>query len=199
MGYRNGEVLTIGDENNYVLLNNSGLTLVGDATTWDDLRTELNTGKQGQTSKPDYDFDELGLLFPQNVTTEIAYMTFQMTHSKKMDSDICLHIHYIQSEATQPTFECEYRFYNNGEAPPTTWNTGSTAEGSKGLITYTSGDMMQIAEFPNISVGTGETVSAMLDVKLWRNDNDTTGDVLAKYVDCHIEVDSMGSKTEYTK
>lgn len=168
-------------------------------TYWDDFSVPLTRDKQGQSSKPDYDFTNLGLLFPQNDDAEIVYLTFQMSHSKKLGSDIKFHVHYIQDGTTQPTFKIDYKFYNNGSTVPASWTTVSTADGSKGVFTYTSGDMLQIATFPAISAPTDENVSANLDLKFYRDDNDVTGDVLAKYIDFHYERDSFGSDEEFTK
>lgn len=180
-------------------LKKHGDTLYLPDTVWDDLSLELNASRQGALSKPDYDYTNLGLLFPQNDTAEIAYATRQMPHAKKLDSDIYVHVHYIQDEATQPIFKIDYKFYNNNSAPPGSWTTLSTADGSQGIFTYTSGSLLQIATFPAITPPSPESVSANLDVKLYRDDNVVTGDVLTKYVDIHIEIDTFGSAGQYNK
>lgn len=166
---------------------------------WDDKNVSATRVRQGATGKPDFDETNIGLLFPQNDATEIAYMTFQMSHSKILDTDIHFHIHYIQTEATQPTFKIDYKFYLNGAAVPGSWTTLSTADSSKGVFTYTSGSIMQIATFTAISPPANETVSANLDVKVYRNDNDLTGDSLVKYIDFHFQKNSNGSREEYAK
>jgi hypothetical protein len=177
----------------------SGLVLQGTYTTWDDFSVPLTRDKQGQNEKPDYDFTNLGLLFPQNTASEIVYLVLQMPHRKRLGSSIQLHVHYIQSNATQPTFKADYKFYNNGAAVPGSFTTVSTADGNKGIFTYSSGSIMQIASFPPIVAPDSETVSANLDVKFYRDDNDLTGDCLAKYLDFHYEIDSFGSAGEFTK
>ena len=169
------------------------------AVAWDDFSVPLTRDKQGQSDKPDYDFTNLGLLFPQNDPTEIVYLVFQMSHSKKMNSQIRFHIHYIQSGATQPTFKIDYKFYLNGAAVPGAWTTLSTANGSKGIFTYTAGSIMQKAVFTYITPPINETASANIDVKLYRDDNDVAGDVLGKYIDFHYEKNSTGSREEFVK
>jgi len=176
-----------------------GVELQGQYTVWDDKSFTLSQDKQGQTSKPDYDFTNLGLLFPQNIATEIVYVTDQMSHMKKLGSGIYMHVHYIQSVAAQPIFKLDYKFYNNSDTVPGSWTTISTADGSKGVFTYTSGSILQIASFPIIAAPTDEGVSANIDMKLYRDDNDVTGDVLAKYLDYHYEKDSWGSAGQFTK
>jgi hypothetical protein len=185
---------------NYFQIESDGTKVLnGDSTCFTDFSVPLTRDKQGQSSKPDYDFTNLGLLFPQNDATEIVYLTFQMDHRKKMDSDITFHIHYIQSEATQPTFKIDYRFYLNGAAVPGAFTTLSTADGDKGIFSYTSGSILQIATFTAITPPANETISANLDVKLYRDDNDVTGDILTKYIDFHYEMDTDGSRSAYSK
>jgi hypothetical protein len=173
--------------------------LFGGATTWTDFSVPLSRDRQGVNLKPDYDFVNLGLLFPQNNTDEEISFVAQMDHRKQLGTEIRMHVHYIQSVATQPTFKLDYKFYNNGAAVPGSWTTISTADNSKGVFPYTSGSIMQIAAFPFIEPPVDESVSANIDVKLYRDDNDVTGDVLTKYIDFHYLIDSHGSNGEFTK
>ena len=187
-----------GSENHSEFENDGTLHNIGDATTWDDFSVPLTRDKQGQSTKPDYDFTNLGLLFPQNDDSEIVYLVVQMPHRKKMNSDVKLHIHYIQAGAVKPTFKIDYKFYNNGEIVPGDWTTISTADGNKGIFTYGSGSMLQIATFPAVSL-TDELISANLDMKLYRDDNDVSGDIITKYIDFHFEIDMQGSRSEFSK
>lgn len=176
--------------------NDGSLHFNGDASVWTDFSVPLEATQQGANSLPDYDYDELGLLFPQNDPDETIHAVFQMPHEKKMGSDIYLHLHFVQDSSTIPTFEAEYRFYNNGDVVPSTWTSTATTTTA---LEYTGGSMLNIIMFPAISAPADETVSANLDIKLWRNDNDVTGDVLVKYMDIHYEIDTVGSREQYIK
>ena len=162
---------------------------------WDDLRFPATTIRQGATTKPDFDTTNLGLLFPQNNTGEIAYIIGQFPHAMQVGSDIRPHIHFIQDSALEPIFKMEYRWYKNGDTPPafTTLTSGA------GVFTYTSGDMLQIASFPMIDGSLIDTVSSILDVKLYRDDNIVSGDVLVKEFDIHYQIDTFGSRQEFVK
>ena len=163
---------------------------------WDDLRFPATRIRQGATSKPDFDTTNLGLLFPQNDNTEIAYIIAQMPHEWQLESGLKPHIHYVQDEAQEPVFKIDYRWYKNGSDPTGSFTTitASTFE-----FTYTSGSIMQIVSFPEID-GTGiDTVSSILDIKLYRDDNVVTGDVLVKEFDIHYIKDSLGSRSEFIK
>jgi len=170
-----------------------------DGITWTDFSVPLTRDKQGQSSKPDYDFTNLGLLFPQNDATEIVYLVQQMLHGKALGTSIRPHIHYVQDEVAQPTFKLDYRWYNNGAAVPGSFTTISTADGSKGVFAYTSGALLQIATFPEADAPVAETPSSNFEFRFYRDDNDVTGDVLAKYIDFHYQQDSLGSDAEFVK
>jgi len=191
----------IGAGSNYTSFDGSGTwTLVGAATVFDDMSAPLTPDKQGSNSKPDYDFTNLGLLFPQDDATEQVHLIIQFSHSKKLNTSISPHIHFIQDEASLPTFVYNYRWYSNGGHVPSNWGTGTTADGSKGVFAYTSGSMLQIGSFPDVTPPMeNEGVSSNFEMILWRNDDDVTGDVLAKYIDIHYEVDTAGSNSEYVK
>lgn len=163
---------------------------------WDDLRAPASTIRQGASLKPDYDTTENGLLFPQNDATEIAYIVMQFPHNRKNGSDISPHIHFIQSSSDVPIFKIDYRWYKNGDTVPAIWTTLST---SGVVFTYTSGSILQISSFPDIDGSGIDTVSSILDIKLYRDDNVVTGDVLLKEFDVHYQIDQMGSRQEFIK
>lgn len=164
---------------------------------WTDRSTPATQSKLGILNKPDFDYTELGLLFPQNDATEKVYILDQMLHEKKFDTPLDLHIHFIQTSALLPVFKAEYRYYNNGDIVPS-WTTITTL--GVGKLTYPgSGNMLQIIEFPDIPAPANENVSANLDLIIYRDDNVALGDVLVKYIDFHYQKDGDGSRQEYVK
>jgi len=171
-----------------------------DGITWTDFSVPLSQDKQGQSSKPDYDFTNLGLLFPRNDATEIAYGIIQMQHGKKLGTAIKLHLHYIQTSTLPPTFKVDYRWYNNGAEVPGSFTTLSTADGSKAILSFPGSiSMLQIGAFPEIAAPESENVSSNFEFKLYRDDNVDPADVLTKYIDIHYQVDALGSDAEYVK
>lgn len=165
---------------------------------WTDKSFPATLTKQGANDKPDFDFVNLGLLFPQNNTNEIVYVIDQMWHTKKLGTALRLHVHFIQDVADLPNFTAEYRYYNQGDTPPA-FTTINTDAGAGPLFTYTSGSILQIVRFPEIPAPVDEGVSANFEFSLYRNDNRVTGDVLVKFVDYHFQVDSDGSLQEFQK
>jgi hypothetical protein len=164
---------------------------------WDDLKAPATTIRQGATTKPDFDSTELGLLFPQNDSSEIAYIILQMPHARKNGSDISPHIHFIQDSSDEPVFKMDYRWYKNGDTVPVSW---TTLTASTFAFTYPgSGSILQIASFPDIDSSSIDAVSSIIDIKLYRDDNVVTGDVLLKEFDIHYQIDQMGSRMKFIK
>lgn len=163
---------------------------------WDDLKFPATRVRQGATAKPDFDITELGLLMPQNNPSEIAYIIGQFPHERKNGSSIRPHIHWVQDQVGTPIFKMDYRWYKNGDPVPTVWTTLST---NGPVFPYTSGSIMQISAFPEIDGTLIDSVSSILDVRIYRDDNVVTGDVLLKEFDIHYQIDQDGSRTEFTK
>lgn len=165
---------------------------------WDDKSFPVTTTRLGANDKPDYDFTNLGLLFPQNDPSEKIYINDQMLHAKKLDSELHLHVHFVQSSAAIPIFKADYRYHNNGIIIP----GFTTIDTSLGVPVFTypgSGSIIQLISFPDISAPADETVSANFDLIFYRDDNVVTGDVLVKFIDYHFKKDSDGSRQEYIK
>ena len=168
----------------------------GSQLRWTDLRMPLTRDKQGQSSKPDFDFTNIGLLFPQNDATEIVYLIAQMPHEMLVGGDLKPHVHFLQDTSDEPVFKIDYRWYENNGDP-----TGSftTVANTGFAFTYTSGSICQIATFAALD-GSGITsVSSIIEIKLYRDDNVVSGDVLGKEFDLHYQIDDRGSREEYIK
>ena len=173
----------------------TGVGSPGDGNiVWDDLRFPLTRDKQGQSSKPDFDFADLGLLFPQNDDAEIVYLIAQFSHERKNGSNIRPHVHFIQDNALTPVYKMDYRWWDNGELMPGAF---TTITANSFVFTYSGGGMLQIVDFPEIDGSTITGVSSMMDIKLYRDDNVAIGDVLTKEYDIHFQNDMSGSRMEY--
>lgn len=164
----------------------------GDAYVWDDIRIPLTQSKLGATSKPDFDYTNIGLLFPQNDATEIAYAIAQLPHSWAEGTTIFPHVHFQQAADAQVTFKIDYKWFNMGDAVPAAF---STATMNSYVHTYVSGNLHQLVGTGSGIAGTGKVISSILLMKLYRQDNVYTGDVLTFELDIHHQRDSDGSAT----
>lgn len=167
--------------------------------TWTDKSFPLSRASQGANQKPDFDFTNIGLLFPQNDPSEKIYILNQMDHRKVFGSQLRLHVHFIQSEVNIPNFVCEYKFWINGEPVPESPTIIQTDDGPAAPFPYTSGSILQIVNFPFFDPPVNEEVSTHLEMVIYRNDNRVTGDVLTKYVDYHYLFTTYGSRFTFKK
>ena len=194
-GFING--VKFGTATDYATFGNDGtLTFSGSATTWDDVVMPLTQTKQGANLKPDYDFTNVGYLFPQNDPAEILYLTVQMPHGYKEGSDIHPHVHWSQGTSACAIFKADYKWFNLGDPIPTAFQTFVMNTAVK---PYTSGSIQQLTGGSAVIIGTGKEISSLMNIKLYRDDNVYTGDVLTFQFDVHIEKDSIGSKTILVK
>jgi hypothetical protein len=199
--------IKFGDASNYSSFDADGtLFMYGSATIWDDILVPFSQARLGSASKPDFDYANVGLLFPQNDPSEKIYIVVQIPHSYKEGSDIFPHIHWQQTNASTPTWKMDYKWFNNNETVPASFTTISP---SSVVNTYVSGNLAQISSFGSItgaanSSGGGlspisKTISSLLLVVIYRDDNVVTGDVLGFQFDIHIERNSIGSHSAFAK
>lgn len=163
-----------GSATSYTQLSDDGtLTQVGDATTFEDLVFEMTPVRiNPATSKPDFDYTNIGFLMPQNDATEIIYIIVQLPHKWKQGSTIYPHCHVIQSANQQAVMKLDYRWINIGADSTVAFTTGYTM--GTYATTYSSGSIHQILKGSGIS-GSGKTMSSILEIKLYRDDNVYTG------------------------
>ena len=198
---------TFGDASNYSTFDSDGtLFMYGTATVWDDILVPFTQARQGSNLKPVFDETNIGLLFPQNDATAKIYIVVQIPHGYKEGSNITPHIHWQQTIATFPTWTMEYKWFNNDESIPASFTTLTS---NTGVHTYTSGSMAQISSFGAVNGAansdggglspTSKTISSLLLIKVYRNDNIVTGNVLGFQFDIHIEKNSIGSHSAFAK
>ena len=189
----------IGTENFDLTTWNGNSDIVDDFVTpkYNDIVFEFTpTRINPATTKPDFDYTNVGFLFPQNIPTEIIYLTVQLPHSWKEGSTIFPHVHVRQSANQQAVFKLDYLWYDVGDTIPTTWTTYTM---NQYAVAYTSGNIANIVKGASGISGVGKGISSILKIKLYRDDNVYTGDMLADQFDIHIEIDGFGSEEEFIK
>ena len=166
---------------------------------WDDLTTSaLSAFQQGLTDIEDDDTLG-GKSFKTSATTNSAndHLTFifQTPHSRKKDSDMHPHLHFIQTNADQTN--CWFIYYR--VMPLGSNNVTYTFAGAaSNSMPYTSGTMHQLCNFPVLN-GTNVTISSKIVIKLHRDGNKGTGAITATDFDIHVLKDGLGSDSEYEK
>jgi hypothetical protein len=96
---------------------------------WDDFVVPITQGKQGNVGKPDFDYTNIGYLFPKNKTSEILYMVAQLPHAWVENGDIYPHVHLVQDADVAYTMKIDYKWFNPvGDAIPGSWTTYAMAD-----------------------------------------------------------------------
>lgn len=173
----------------------------GAATTWDDLTNSL-IGKRlsATTGKVDYDWTENAIKFQSggSISTDADVVNFnlQYPHACIEDGDMKLHVHWEQPDATAREFTVEYRIQSNGAAKTTSW-TQVVVSTASSVFTYASGTLNQITALATVDM-TDAGISATVQFRMARTDSET-GDILVTFVDAHVERDTDGSRSEYSK
>ena len=176
-------------------------------TSYDDLKFPVASVKlDSAATRYSYDTTDLGIQFDADARHVEEQLNFivQFPHAWKEGTSVHPHIHWIQTTADHPNWLISYRVYNNDEAP----GSWTFATATTGVFTWSSGSLAQISSFPAITM-TGKTLSCIMDVKLWRDVANGSGEftgaesspvaVLLKEFDIHYEIDSFGSNEEFVK
>lgn len=175
---------------------------------FDDIRFPF-TGQRIDISagRIDYNFSEGGVEFQDNTRypEEVISLICQLHHSWKTGTSIYPHLHYIQNQNQIPNWLLEYRYYENGSIVPSSW----TQLIGENVFTYSSDSILQIYNFPSITLTSLIELSPIIDFRFYRDTNNAsglfsgsdlyTGNALSKEFDIHFEIDSPRSKEEYTK
>jgi hypothetical protein len=163
-----------------------GLTTINYYMAMEDLRFPVTALSQPASGRPDFDSTNIGYLFPNGNTNEILYIIAQLPHNRVTDSPLVPHVHCRLAGSGQPVFKIDYKIYNpDGEAIPATFTTYTmnvnTATWSSGTISN-----MVYGESPISGVGYGD--SAIMIMKLYRDDTAYVGDILVDEFDIHYYV-----------
>lgn len=172
---------------------------------WEDVRFPL-IGRNLDTSsgRIDYNYTELGVDFAANsryASTEQLSFIVQIPHGAETGSNIRPHLHWMQNANNTPNFIIEYRAYELGDTAP----AFTVAKWTENAIAYTSGTIQQNTGFPEIDMSGISILSAIVDIKLYRDSGDDSGlfggadgygVVLAKEFDVHMQFNKRGSIEE---
>jgi hypothetical protein len=146
--------------------------------------------------------------------TDYLYTNVQLNHDRDLATAISPHIHWLQSYAAIPNFLLQYRWQRLGLEIVSAWTDlkcNTAAFDYATVFPGGTGTLHQICEGTNISVPTGTTISDIVQFRIIRDTaDDNTGelfggadpeshDVEVLAFDVHIQINSLGSATEYSK
>lgn len=194
----------------FVVETDGTVRVEGAATTWDDLRVPLSMPSTGKVL-PDYASFPYGQADPATYINwfkssgiDEMYFVVQMPHAWSEGTFIYPHIHWSPSVSNSGAVRwgLQYAWANIGEDFP----AYSTIYGTAIVpadATLTKSRMYLTPLGAGGIDGTGKKISSMLVCRIFR-DGDNAADTFsglagALEIDFHYEVNTMGSRTEYTK
>ena len=197
------------DDGNYSYFESDGtLVAKGDAKCWrDELQSLVGQRLLSPSGAIDYNFEEGTVDFANNADLgDYVVMNVQVNHDWDETTPIKPHIHWFQSQDAIPNWLIQYRWQTNGQAKTTAWVDRACQEG---VFTYSSGTIINICSFGEIAIPANVGTSDILQIRLLRDtDNDSgefagedayTGTVSGLNFDVHIAIDTLGSRSEFTK
>jgi hypothetical protein len=176
--------------------------LRGAATQWDDLRFPANALAAGAAAA-----DPCAVVgstlrtrcFDGGVTAESMEAIVQWPHSMVQNSTVEPHIHWGPSDTNSGSvvWQLEYSCQNINGAY-TVSSTSTVVDAADGVA-----HKHQIADMPSIDTSAYGGLSAICLMRIFRNpthaSDDYEHDAELYEFDIHYEVDSFGSRTEYSK
>jgi hypothetical protein len=197
------------DNGNFTGFEDDGtMVFNGDATVYDDMLNQLIGQRLESPSSNVIQNNAEGSLTFQTDATTLDYVTMsvQLSHRWKAGSTIYPHLHWWQAQSNIPNWLLQYRWQRQGQDKTTTWTSVKINDNA---FTYVSGTLNQISGFPAISAPSGYSLSDIVQCRIIRDTTNASGlftgtdpytvDVDAVNFDIHIECDTAGSRTEYTK
>lgn len=180
-------------------------TMVGDARPWRDEKNDT-IGLKVQGTGISIDPDEVTAVYATTADypTDFQYVNVQLNHDRDLSTSIYPHIHWFQAAKESPNFLLAYRWQINGGEKVTDWTPLMC---NSLVFTYTEGTIHQISYAKPISSETN--ISDVVQFKIYRDTANDSGlfgdldpydaDVHVLSFDCHVEINSLGSNTEYSK
>ena len=175
-----------------------GVRLLDTTTVYNDLMFPFSTGHQGNANYPPFIADSLYFAFgidSVGVDAQFMYFVIQLPHNYKEGTKIYPHVHYKYETAVgTATFKMKYKWYNIGETTQVGWKWYTM-----GSTTGTTDKTHVMAYGTGGIDGTNKGISSILVCIVYLTGATGTPPVNAWQFDCHIEIDSMGSRGETQK
>jgi hypothetical protein len=167
----------------------------GDMVMYAGIDVPASSMKQTSGGKPDFDYTNVGYLFPQNDTAEKTYFEVVLPTGwlavAGKDASIYPRVAWDQAGASNAVFKLSYRFLEGGANSTAAFTTITSSAQS---YTYTTGSITQIAEFPAISITSVGALRNGLACILYRDDNVVTGDVRVPWASFVVQLAAGGSR-----
>lgn len=175
-------------------------------TSWDDLIGAI-TSIQVQGTGVSLNAAEQTIEFTTGANLlDYAWISYQVKHSWKNGSVCGPHVHWEQTNNATPNILIRYRWQRNGQAKTTAWTDYKC---NTNAFTYSSGTLNQISFGTGVTPPSGYSISDILQIRIFRDNANASGVFTGADAytgvfsitsgDTHLELDSDGSRQEYSK
>ena len=201
--------ITVGTSPNVTVIDSTGTSRAkGIGTCYRDELNDLTVIAKGNPSdKITIDQAEGTVDWLATATlTDYASMNIQLNHDRVLAANLSPHIHWFQASSITPNWCIQYRYQKLGATKVTSW---TTTKWQTNAFSYSTGTIQQLSEFPPIAPVAGDGISDILQVRILRDKTNATslfsgvdqlvGNAKAINFDVHIEIDMLGSASEYLK
>jgi hypothetical protein len=139
-------------------------------------------------------------------TSDYAILNIQLNHDRDLTSVISPHIHWLQAENASPNWVVMYRWQKQGGTKEEAW---TPLKAGTLITTYSTGTIHQISECADITPPVGTAISDILQFRIvrdhsnrkgvWTGDDAYTATVALLAFDVHLQINSLGSTSEFIK
>lgn len=198
---------TVGSSVDNTIFNVSGhMSMIGTGRAWRDELGEL-LGKKKIGNRITDDLDDGTVVFASNCVSAEDYIitNVQLNHDRDSSANIYPHLHWFQTSGKIPNWLLEYRWQINGGWKTPTW---SKTKMDIPATSYISGNIHQICYCSGIAVPISSNLSDIVQFRISRDTGnvstlfsgiDTTSNISAISFDVHLQLNSLGSTSEYIK
>lgn len=177
-----------------------------DATVFDDLLWDVTRTRTVGTRVTLNDIENTVDFTTSATLTDYVFLNYQLSHKWKLGTIIYPHIHWEQALNATPNWLFQYRWQMNGQPKTTAWTNYIAITNA---FTYTSGTLNQISHNGGITPPVNASLSDVIEIRIMRDSTNSTGlfpwpnlyaaTASITSADIHYQIDTAGSRTEYTK
>lgn len=182
------------------------LVMEGAATVHDDMLAAI-TAVAVQGTGVTQNSTEQTIDFATNANlADYAWTSYQLSHRWMLNSVIKPHIHWEQANNNLPNFLVQYRWQPVIGQKVTSWTDYAC---NTPAATYIDGTLNNICHGAGITPPVGANISDILQIRVLRDNANTSGvfvgadsyagTVRVTSMDVHIQIDTIGSRNEFTK
>lgn len=195
-----------GDADSFEIEPDGSIKLNGKATVFEDLPGTPSAVKVVGVGVSVNDAEQTIVFTNSADLNDYIWSSYQMKHKWKFGSYISPHAHAEQASVAVPNILMRYRWQKQGTTKTTDWTDYKC---NTPAFAYSSGTLNQVYHGAGLVPPAGYGLSDIIQIRTFRDNANASGlfsgadsapsTISITFTDVHLEIDSLGSRTEYTK